>query len=143
VASISPSELFGGTYARGEVAAAVSDTAWVQAMLDVEAALGGRAPAATEIDIAELGREAGKHASAGVQLAGRFAGTHVGATSQDIIDTVMMLVAQRALRPLLKDAAGVADATALLADTHRDEPVMARTLLQDAAPTPTWERPAR
>src|SRR6476661_4216265 len=39
--SSSTSELFGGLYARGEVAAAVSDEAWVQALLDVEAALGG------------------------------------------------------------------------------------------------------
>ena len=35
------SMLFGGIYARGAVADAVSDAAWVQAMLDVEAALGG------------------------------------------------------------------------------------------------------
>ena len=31
--------LFGGIYARGAVAAEVSDHAWLQAMLDVEAAL--------------------------------------------------------------------------------------------------------
>ena len=35
----STSELFGGIYARGAVAGAVSDTGWLQAMLDAEAAL--------------------------------------------------------------------------------------------------------
>jgi hypothetical protein len=42
-----PPGLFGGLYARGPVAAAVSDEAWLQAMLDVEAALGGPVPPAT------------------------------------------------------------------------------------------------
>ena len=45
------SGLFGGLYARGGVAATVSDEAWVQAMLDVEAALGGKALRAQELDI--------------------------------------------------------------------------------------------
>jgi 3-carboxy-cis,cis-muconate cycloisomerase len=85
--SSSTSELFGGTYARGRVTGEVSDTAWVQAMLDVEHALGGPALAAEDIDIAELGRLAAEHASAAVPLARRFPATHTGATSQDIIDT--------------------------------------------------------
>jgi 3-carboxy-cis,cis-muconate cycloisomerase len=40
-----PSEtgLFEGIYARGDSAAQVSDQAWLQAMLDVEAALSPRA----------------------------------------------------------------------------------------------------
>ena len=50
-------------YARGDVAAAVSDAAWLQAMLDVEAALGGEPMRAADIDIAALGREAADHAS--------------------------------------------------------------------------------
>src|SRR6476661_10531720 len=60
--SSSTSELFGGLYARGEVAAAVSDEAWVQALLDVEAALGGEQLRAQDIDIAQLGRDAADHA---------------------------------------------------------------------------------
>jgi 3-carboxy-cis,cis-muconate cycloisomerase len=133
--SSSTSELFGGVYARGDVAAAVSDTAWVQAMLDVEAALGGEVLDAGDIDIAALGREAAEHASPVVPLARRFPDTHPGATSQDVIDTAMMLVAQRALIPLLADARAAADAAARLAERHRDTPVMGRTLLQDALPT--------
>jgi 3-carboxy-cis,cis-muconate cycloisomerase len=127
--------LFSGIYARGRVAAAVSDEAWVQAMLDVEAALGGPSISAAEIDIPALGREAAEHASPVVPLAKRFADTHAGATSQDILDTAMMLVAKRALSPLREDAAGAADAAAALADEHRATPVMGRTLLQDAVPT--------
>jgi 3-carboxy-cis,cis-muconate cycloisomerase len=133
--SSSTSELFGGLYARGEVAAAVSDEAWVQALLDVEAALGGEQLRAQDIDIAQLGREAADHASPVVPLAKRFEATHAGATSQDIIDTAMMLVARRALDPLLRDAAAAADAAAALAAAHRDTPVTGTTLLQDALPT--------
>ena len=117
------------------MATAVSDEAWVQAMLDVEAALGGEPLSASEIDIPELGAEAAEHASPVVPLARRFAQTHAGATSQDIIDTAMMLVARRALAPLLADACAAADAAAGLAELHRDTRLMGRTLLQDAVPT--------
>jgi 3-carboxy-cis,cis-muconate cycloisomerase len=127
--------LFAGTYARGGAAAAVSDLAWVQAMLDVEAALGGPAVSASEIDVGELGRAAAEHVSAVVPLAERFRDTHAGATSQDILDTAMMLVAKRALAPILEDAAGAADAAAGLAERHRDTPVLGRTLLQPAVVT--------
>ena len=133
--SSSTSELFGGTYARGRVTGEVSDTAWGQAMLDVEHALGGPALAAEDIDIAELGRLAAEHASAAVPLARRFPATHTGATSQDIIDTAMMLVSARALGPLLQDAAAASRAAARLARAHRVTPVMGRTLLQEAVPT--------
>ena len=133
--SASTSELFGGLYARGDVADAVSDAAWVQAMLDVEAALGGPSLRAGEIDIAELGRQGAEHASPVVPLAQRFSDTHAGATSQDIIDTAMMLVSQRALGPLIIDARAASDAAARLTESHRDSPVMGRTLLQDAEPT--------
>lgn len=127
--------LFGGIYARGGVAAAVSDEAWVQAMLDVEAALGGAALDAAALDIAQLGREAAAHASPVVPLVERFGETHAGATSQDILDTAMMLVAKRALATLLDDARAAADAAAALAERHRDTAVMGRTLLQPAIPT--------
>jgi 3-carboxy-cis,cis-muconate cycloisomerase len=133
--SSSTSELFGGLYARGGVAAAVSDEAWLQAMLDVEAALGGEQLRASDVDLAALSRDAAEHASPVVPLARRFPDTHAGATSQDIIDTAMMLVAKRALEPMLADARAAADAAATLADTHRSTAVMGRTLLQDALPT--------
>ena len=133
--SSSTSELFGGIYARGAVAEAVSDEAWLQAMLDVEAALGGERLYARDIDLAELARATAEHASPVVPLARRFPGTHAGATSQDILDTAMMLVAKRALEPLLTDARAAADGAAALAEAHRATPIMGRTLLQDALPT--------
>ncbi len=128
-------ELFGGMYARGDAAAEVSDEAWVQAMLDVEAALGGPQLSAAEIGIGELGEEAAEHASPVVPLARRFRATHEGATSQDVLDTAMMLVAKRAREPILRDARAAAAAAAGLADRYRNTPVMARTLLQDALAT--------
>jgi 3-carboxy-cis,cis-muconate cycloisomerase len=127
--------LFGGIYARGGAGSAVSDQAWLQAMLDVEAALGGPQLSAAEVDIAELGREAAEHASPVVPLARRFRETHEGATSQDVLDTAMMLVAKRAREAILEDARVAADDAARLAETHRRTPMMARTLLQEALPT--------
>jgi len=133
--SASTSELFGGIYARGGVAEAVGDRAWLQAMLDVEAALGGQALRAEELDIGELGREAAEHVSPVVPLARHFPDTHAGSTSQDILDTAMMLVAKRARERLLADARAAADAAAALADAHRETAIMGRTLLQEALPT--------
>jgi 3-carboxy-cis,cis-muconate cycloisomerase len=127
--------LFGGVYARGPVADAVSDRAWLQAMLDVEAAMGGPHLQAEDIDLDELGRRAAEHASPVVALAERFPDTHRGATSQDVIDTAMMLVTKRALGHLLADADGAAGAAGLLARRHRDTPVLGMTLLQPALPT--------
>jgi 3-carboxy-cis,cis-muconate cycloisomerase len=138
--SSSTSELFGGIYARGDVAAAVSDEAWLQAMLDVEAALGGEQLRAADIDLAQLGRDAADHASPVVPLARRFPDTHAGATSQDILDTAMMLVAKRALAPLLADTRAASGASTALADAHRATEVMGRTLLQDALPIPLASR---
>ena len=60
---------------------------------------------------------------------------HKGATSQDAVDTAAMLVAKRALVPLLHDLHAAADAAAQLAETHRDTPIIGRTLLQQAEPT--------
>ena len=113
----------------------MDDHAWLQAMLDVEAALGGEPLRAGDLDLSELGREAAEHASPVVPLARRFERTHAGATSQDILDTAMMLVVRRALVPLLDDARAAAGAAAALAEAHRDTPIMARTLLQPALPT--------
>jgi 3-carboxy-cis,cis-muconate cycloisomerase len=76
---------------------------------------------------------------------------HVGATSQDIVDSAAMLVAHRALGPLLADLRAAADACAAIADRHRETLVTGRTLLQQALPTsfglvaragsPAWTTP--
>ncbi|WP_328824215.1 lyase family protein [Verrucosispora sioxanthis] len=60
---------------------------------------------------------------------------HHGATSQDVLDTALSLVAVRAAGPLLRHLADAADAAARLARTHRDTLMAARTLGQQAAPT--------
>ena len=59
---------------------------------------------------------------------------HRGATSQDVIDTAMMLVARRALDRVLVDFGAAADACASLVERHRDAIVPGRTLLQQALP---------
>ena len=60
---------------------------------------------------------------------------HRGATSQDILDSAAMLIAYRALGPLLDDLRCAADAAATLAERHRATPMAGRTLLQQALPT--------
>jgi 3-carboxy-cis,cis-muconate cycloisomerase len=59
---------------------------------------------------------------------------HRGATSQDVVDTAAMLVAKRALPPLLADLDAAGDAAAALADRHRADLAAGRTLLQQASP---------
>ena len=110
-------------------------------MLDVEAALGGRPMRAQEIDIAQLGRDGAEHASPVVPLAKLFPDTHAGATSQDILDTAMMLVIKRALGPLLTEADAASDCrrpaghTATLNAGHGTNPAPGRR--------PDLVRPAR
>lgn len=59
---------------------------------------------------------------------------HWGATSQDVIDTGMVLQLREAIDLLTVDLAGLADALALLAHRHRDTPMIGRTWLQHALP---------
>ncbi|MDP9796694.1 3-carboxy-cis,cis-muconate cycloisomerase [Catenuloplanes nepalensis] len=153
--------LFDGVLSAGPVHEAVSDAAWLRAMLDAEAAL-ARAQAriglippeaaeaitnachASRFDPAALARDAVSSGNPVVPLVralraqlppdvARFA--HAGATSQDIIDSAAMLIAHRATGPLRADLASAADRAATLAAAHRDTPVAGRTLLQQALPT--------
>ncbi|WIM12118.1 3-carboxy-cis,cis-muconate cycloisomerase [Enhydrobacter sp.] len=59
---------------------------------------------------------------------------HWGATSQDVIDTAMVLQLGEALPPLLKEIEGIVAAFATLAKKHRATPMLGRTLLQPATP---------
>src|SRR5579875_1247593 len=117
-----PAGLFGGIFDRG--GADTSDRAWLQAMLDTEAALAraaekaGLAPAGSGQAVPEAAREA----------------VHCGATSQDIIDTAAMLLSRRALGEILADLAAAADSAARLAGRHRQTVMIGRTLLQQAVP---------
>ncbi|HEY2218619.1 MAG TPA: lyase family protein [Gaiellaceae bacterium] len=139
---------------------AVGGVGWVQAMLDAEAAL-ARAQAAAgvippsaanriaaccdaaDFDVEQIGEEGRRVANPAEPLVRRLreragdAGewVHHGATSQDIVDTAMMLVAKRARTLILAEMDGVAAACAKLADDHRRTAMAARTLLQQAVPT--------
>ena len=153
-------DLFAGTYARGQAPACVRGEAWLEAMLEVESTLARAcahegmiaADSAQRIavacdpsgfDLAEIARGAGDHASpvvplvralrerVGDELAPQ---VHLGATSQDILDTAMMLVASRAVEIIVADARAARDAAAGLADRHRSTPMSGRTLLQQALP---------
>lgn len=152
--------LFDRVLARGGARDAVGDRAWLQAMLDVEAAL-ARAEAraglitaeeATAIagvcradgfDIASLGRAAAEVGNPVAPLVRALTAAvggaaarqvHRGATSQDVLDTAAMLIAKRALASVLADMTAAADAAAHLAVTHRSTLMAGRTLLQQALP---------
>jgi 3-carboxy-cis,cis-muconate cycloisomerase len=154
--------LFDGVLTRGEVRAAVSDEAWLRALLDAESALVtaqarlGLVPASAAsavvaacadvraFDLATLGRAAAASGNPVLPLVkalrtavppGAAEYVHRGATSQDILDTAAMLVTHRALEPLLDDLDAAADAAASLASEYRDTPAAGRTLLRLAAPT--------
>lgn len=59
---------------------------------------------------------------------------HWGATSQDVLDTAMVLQLGEAVPPLLKALDGIVSAFARLARKHRATPMLGRTLLQPATP---------
>ncbi|MGH2873274.1 MAG: lyase family protein, partial [Solirubrobacteraceae bacterium] len=155
------SELFAGLYACGGAAAELSDEAWIRALLDVEAALAracageGLIPAASAdeiatvcatatIDVAALREGVASSTTPVISLVAQLRAAlapgarehvHLGATSQDIVDTALMLIARRSLAPLLDDARACAEAAAALADRHRATAMIGRTLLQQALPT--------
>jgi 3-carboxy-cis,cis-muconate cycloisomerase len=155
------SDLFAGTYARGGAADAVTAEAWVRALVDVEAALAAacvveglirpqagqailRALQLGPFDVEKITAEAGEHATPVIPLVDElrarvgdeFADSvHLGATSQDIVDTAAMLLAQRALGPIVTDASAAMTSAARLAVAHRTTPILGRTLLQAALPT--------
>lgn len=60
---------------------------------------------------------------------------HRGATSQDIVDTAIMLVSQRARVEILAQLDATIDALAALTDVHRTTVAAARTLTQHSTPT--------
>jgi 3-carboxy-cis,cis-muconate cycloisomerase len=159
--SSSSETLSEGLFARGEVAARTSDRAFLQAMLDVETALAkalvraGLAPrtaaeellAAATVDAFDLDQLGRSNIQAGTPVPGVLAQLrtrlgpgqasdylHRGATSQDVVDTASMLVARRALAPLLADLVASTESCAELAERHRADLQAGRTLLQHAAP---------
>lgn len=70
--------------------------------------------------------------SAGLGEAGRY--VHWGATTQDIMDTAVVLQIRAGLDLIAADLSEVSAALARLAATHRDTPMAGRTHLQQALP---------
>jgi 3-carboxy-cis,cis-muconate cycloisomerase len=154
------SEIFGALWGTAEMRALFSDATHLQLMLDVEAAL-ARAEArlglmpppvaeaitkAARVEnlrierIAESTREAGVPVPALVSELGRAAGEeaaryiHLGATTQDILDTALVLQMRRALAHLRRDLVTLARTLAKRASEYRDTPMAGRTHLQQAVP---------
>ncbi|KUN61593.1 3-carboxy-cis,cis-muconate cycloisomerase [Streptomyces canus] len=148
-------------WAGSPAASATADGAYLQALLDAEAALtrvqarlglapAGAADAVTEaahadrFDVRSLADRARGGGNPVIPLVadlteavGEEYGPYVhrGATSQDILDTATMLVAARTLDLLLADLDRVQRALARLAAEHRDTAMPGRTLTQHAVPT--------
>ncbi|MEU7553460.1 3-carboxy-cis,cis-muconate cycloisomerase [Streptomyces sp. NPDC044571] len=143
---------------------AVSDLAWLQAMLDAEAALARaqasldtlpkeaadtitRAARADRLDLRALALAARETANPVVGLVQALTRVvaeedpraaeyvHRGSTSQDILDTGAMLVADRTLRLVRADLRRTAAALGRLAGEHRDTAMAGRTLALQAVPT--------
>ncbi|MFD7001208.1 3-carboxy-cis,cis-muconate cycloisomerase [Streptomyces mirabilis] len=147
-------------WAGSPAASATSDGAFLGALLDAEAALTraqaalGLAPdaaasavsavAAADLDVRSIALRARGGGNPVIPLVadltaavGKEYGPHVhrGATSQDILDTALMLVARRTLDLVLADLERTARALARLAAAHRDTVMPGRTLTQHAVPT--------
>ena len=139
---------------------ATGDLAWLQAMLDAEAALAraqarlGTLPAeaaeaisavrASQLDIEAIAVGARETANPVVGLVRALTRAvpaeaadyvHRGSTSQDVFDTGAMLVCARVLRILRADLVTTAAALADLAAAHLDTPMVGRTLALHAVPT--------
>lgn len=144
--------------------AATGDEAWLQAMLDAEAALAraqaglgtlpkdaagvitgcARAELFDARALALASRETANPVVGLVQALTRVVAerdaaaaeyVHRGSTSQDVFDTGAMLVAARTLPLVRADLARTAAALAVLAADHRDTPLAGRTLALHAVPT--------
>jgi 3-carboxy-cis,cis-muconate cycloisomerase len=141
-----------------------SDPARIQAMLDVEAALAraqaacglvpqhaaaeiGNVAQARKFDIEKLGREALKGGNLAIPLVKELTAlvaandkdaarwVHWGATSQDIIDTALVLQMRAGFTAIAESIGRIGDRLAALAETHAETPIAARTLMQQAIPT--------
>lgn len=158
------SATLGPFFSTRAMAEAFSDTARVQAMLDVEAALAWAqascglipedaavaiddAASAEDFNLSEIGAEVLKTGNLAVPLvkalmaqvakddaeAARW--VHWGATSQDIIDTGLVLQMRSALSLLADQIEKCGGHLATLAERHAATPMVARTLMQQAVPT--------
>jgi len=149
---------FSAIFVPDALADAVSDRAWVAAMLSAERALAIAQVelSAEAVEAVVAACDAGDYDPVALAEEGRTSGTpvtplvnairsrvptafaaavHRGATSQDIVDTAAVLIARDAVALILSDVNRVAAACARLAEEHRGTVMAARTLLQQAVPT--------
>ncbi|WP_425827295.1 3-carboxy-cis,cis-muconate cycloisomerase [Streptomyces fractus] len=138
-----------------------SEEAFLQALLDAEAGLtraqssldlapasaGGAVTAAAvaeRFDVRDLARRSRGGGNPVIPLVADLTAAvdaecapyvHRGATSQDILDSALMLVAARTLDAVLDELAGTESALADVAREHRDTVMPGRTLTQHAVPT--------
>ncbi len=149
----------GTLYGSDAMRAVFDDSAWFQAMLDVEAALArvqsrmGMIPAEAgaaitaaarveNLDAAELAasvRNVGYPVVGVVRGLSRAAGdagawTHWGATTQDIMDSATVLQIRTGYDLISADLRAIITALAVQADTHRATVMAGRTHLQHALP---------
>ncbi|WP_416072060.1 3-carboxy-cis,cis-muconate cycloisomerase [Streptomyces sp. ME18-1-4] len=160
-AGLSEAGLLSPGWTGSAAASATGDNAFLRALLDAEAALTraqetlGLAPegagaavtsaaGAGDFDVRSLAERARGGGNPVIPLVAdltKAVGSqygpyvHRGATSQDIMDTAMMLVAVRTLGLVLADLDRSRRALARLAAEHRDTPMPGRTLTQHAVPT--------
>lgn len=153
---------FDALFVPAELRKAVSGRSWLAAMLEVERALAaagaavGLAPVASAAAIAtacadveafswddmlDQGRVVGNPAEPLVRALRARVGdeherfVHLGATSQDVLDTAALLVSRNAAALVLAHVDSAAEACAALAREHRSTAMTGRTLLQQAVPT--------
>ena len=154
------SVLYRDMFGTAEMRAVFSDTGFLARCLEVEAAL-ARAQAALDMIPAAAAREISAKAHPGVldlerlqretelvgypilplvrQLAAACTGdagryVHWGATTQDIMDSALVLQLRTALELVESELAAVSQALEALARRHRDTPMAGRTHLQQALP---------
>ncbi|WP_027235316.1 class-II fumarase/aspartase family protein [Leisingera caerulea] len=160
--SVFDSQVYGGLFSSGETSRLFSDSAEVRAMLLVEGALAkaqgeaGVIPqesaAAIARAVVEIAVDPGvlkqPTAQNGVPVPGLVAAfreemkapehaqyVHWGATSQDIMDSALMLRLRQVLALVEADVKAAAVSLGRLAKTHADLPMAARTYGQHATPT--------
>ncbi len=163
--STSLSPLLAPMLSSAAMRAVCDDAAYLQHMLDFEAAL-ARAEAATGVipaaaavpianackassfDLGALAEAATRSGNLAIPLVKALTAdvakadadaaryVHWGATSQDVIDTAGMLTLRAAIDALLPDIDRAIAGFAKLARRHRDTAVVARTWLQHALPMP-------
>ncbi|MFI7319683.1 3-carboxy-cis,cis-muconate cycloisomerase [Streptomyces venezuelae] len=144
------------------VTGATSDQAFLEALLAVESALVraraavGMAPPDAAATVTEVAADVGRFDVQDIAARAREGGNpviplvaalrstvpveaadhvHRGATSQDVLDSALMLLSARALDLTLTDLARTERALARLASAHRDTVMPGRTLTQHAVPT--------